>query len=153
MEKIERLPFGQSHADKCRAGNLRWLNMPPGIPPEMATQFMAGLRSGKTLRILTSGDKKSGPAIVTPGRFKKHCQLNPEWGAEAMRLAKENQQAALRVTGAVDLDLARERSAAKPPTRRDSPSTTLGSQLELSVLKREIAFLEKVSGRAAQALG
>jgi hypothetical protein len=54
MEKIERLPFGQSHADKCRAGNLKWRNMPPGIPPEMATQFMAGLTSGKTLRILTS---------------------------------------------------------------------------------------------------
>jgi hypothetical protein len=53
------------------------------------------------------------PAIVTPDRFNKHCELNPEWGAAAARLAKENQQAAARVTATVTLNLARERSAAR----------------------------------------
>jgi hypothetical protein len=35
-----------------------------------------------------------GPAMVTPGRFKKHCQLNPEWGVAANQLAKANAKAA-----------------------------------------------------------
>ena len=119
--EIERLPLGQSHADKCRSGNLKWRGMPPGLPPEMAVEFMAALRSGQTLRILTSGDKT--PAMVTPDRFKKHCELNPEWGAEAVRLAKENQQAAARVTATVTLNLARERSAA---SRRNSQTCING---------------------------
>jgi hypothetical protein len=79
--EIERLPFGLSHADKCRAGHFKWLNAPPGMSPELANNFMAGLKAGKTLRVLTSGMKKYAPAMVTPGRFKKHCELNPEWGA------------------------------------------------------------------------
>jgi hypothetical protein len=58
--EIERLPLAQSHGDKCRAGQLRWLNMPPGIPPEMAVEFMAKLQAGSTVRKLTGGGEEIG---------------------------------------------------------------------------------------------
>jgi hypothetical protein len=91
--EIERLPLGQSHADKCRAGRLRWLNMPPGMPPEMAVEFIAKLKAGSTIRKLTSGDPKHGPSIVTYERFKKHRELHPGWAVEASRISKINGRA------------------------------------------------------------
>jgi hypothetical protein len=39
--EIEHLPFGQSLSDKQRAAHYKWVNTPPGIPPETATEFMA----------------------------------------------------------------------------------------------------------------
>jgi hypothetical protein len=91
--EIERLPLGQSLADKHRAAELKWRNMPPGLPPDMAAKFMAELRAGKTMRMLTNGGRV-GPAMVTPQRFKRHCELNPKWGKEANKLAKINAKAA-----------------------------------------------------------
>jgi hypothetical protein len=64
--------------------------MPPGIPPEMAVEFMAKLKAGSTVRKLTGGGKRLGPAIVSFDRFKKHCELNPEWAVEAWRISKLN---------------------------------------------------------------
>jgi len=55
--EIKRLPFGQSHADKCRVGYLKWVNAPPGIPREIAIEFMAKLKAGSTVRKLTAGGK------------------------------------------------------------------------------------------------
>jgi hypothetical protein len=52
--------------------------------PKMADEFMARLKAGSTVRKLTLGGKKFGPAIVTYSRFKKHCKLYPEWKAEAL---------------------------------------------------------------------
>ena len=75
--EMQRLPFGQSHADKIRAAHYRWVNMPPGIPPNMVDDFMAKLKAGSTIPKLTGGGKRSGPHIVSLGRFKKHCELNP----------------------------------------------------------------------------
>jgi len=56
----ESMPVGEqtselSHAEKCRAGNLKWQGMPPGIPPEMAVEFIAKLKAGSTVRKLTAG--------------------------------------------------------------------------------------------------
>jgi hypothetical protein len=100
--EIERLPLGQSHADKCRAANLKWRNMPPGIPPDMAVEFVDKLKAGSTIRKLTSGVKKIGPAIVSYERFKKHCELHPEWAAGAWAISQANTAKgkgdALRVT-------------------------------------------------------
>jgi hypothetical protein len=45
--EIERLPFGQFHADKMRAAHYRWVDMPPGLSPESASKFMLMLRGGK----------------------------------------------------------------------------------------------------------
>jgi hypothetical protein len=58
------------------------------MPPDMADEFMARVKAGSTVRKLTSGVKKFGPALATFGRFKKHCELHPEWGAEAWRISK-----------------------------------------------------------------
>jgi hypothetical protein len=80
----------QSHADLCRAGQLRWNRAPPGIPSEMAVEFLAKLKAGSTLRKLTAGGKKLGPAMVTFDRFKKHSEMHPEWAAEAWRISKIN---------------------------------------------------------------
>jgi hypothetical protein len=88
--EIERLPFGQSHADKCRAGGLKWRKTPPGIPPDMAVEFMKKLRAGSTVHKLTAGGKKFGPAMVSHERFKKHCELNPEWAKESRAISNKN---------------------------------------------------------------
>ena len=37
------------------------------------------------------------PCIGHPQRFRKHCELHPEWADEARRLAKANEQAAAQV--------------------------------------------------------
>jgi hypothetical protein len=41
--EIKRLPLGQSHAERIRAGTLRWKGKPPGITQEMADEFMLSL--------------------------------------------------------------------------------------------------------------
>jgi hypothetical protein len=64
--------------------------MPPGIPSEMAAEFMLKLKAGSTVRKLTAGGEKLGPAMVTPDRFKKHCELHPEWAKEARRISDIN---------------------------------------------------------------
>src|SRR6266404_632367 len=87
--EIELLPLGQSLADKHRAAELRWRGKPAGIPPEMAIEFMAKLNAGSTVPKLTVGGK-FGPSIVSYERFKKHCELNPIWAAEARRVSNAN---------------------------------------------------------------
>jgi hypothetical protein len=42
------------------------------------------------VRKLTSGIKKFGPVLVSYGRFKKHCELHPEWATETWRISKIN---------------------------------------------------------------
>jgi hypothetical protein len=85
--EIELLPLGQSLADKHRAADLRWRGKPPGIPPEMAVVFMEKLKAGSTVRKLTAGGRVLGPAMVSFDRFKKHCELNPIWAAEAWKIS------------------------------------------------------------------
>jgi hypothetical protein len=71
-----------------------WRNAPPGMSPEMAEECMARLRAGSTVRKLTTGLRQFGPGLVTCERFKKHCELHPEWAAEAWRISKANTKAA-----------------------------------------------------------
>ena len=76
--------------------NAPWIavrNFPQLMTPAQASVCMASLREGKTLRRITNGGKL-GPAIVSLKKLKKHCALYPEWGAEAVRLAKANAKAA-----------------------------------------------------------
>jgi hypothetical protein len=79
-----------SHADKCRAAALKWAGRPPGIPPDIALEFMAKLNAGSTVRKLTAGGKECGPTMVSRERFKKHCELNPIWAAEVWRISDAN---------------------------------------------------------------
>jgi hypothetical protein len=90
----QNLAVQPSHSDICRASELRWRGAAPGIPPRLADEFMARLKAGRTVRELTSGIKKFGPALVTYGRFKKHCELHPDWEAEARPLIKVSARAA-----------------------------------------------------------
>ncbi|QAU39449.1 hypothetical protein X265_18605 [Bradyrhizobium guangdongense] len=83
---------------------------------DLAAEFMRRLTAGDTLRKITSGDKRCGPALVTPQRFKKHCELHPEWAVEARRLAHVNEQVAARVRATVTWRLAIDRSAEKRRT-------------------------------------
>jgi hypothetical protein len=92
--EIKLLPLSQSTSDKQRASALKWKGMPPGMPPEMAIEFMARLQAGSTIRKLTSGIKKYGPAIVSYERFKKHGKMHPAWAADAWRISKVNGNAA-----------------------------------------------------------
>jgi hypothetical protein len=62
--------------------------MPPGIPPEMAIEFMAKLKAGSTIGKLTTG--KYGPSMVSYDRFKEHCELHPEWAGEARQISTIN---------------------------------------------------------------
>jgi hypothetical protein len=59
----------------------------------MADEFIARLKAGNTVRRLTSG-KAFGPGLVSASRFKKHCEIDPEWAAEAWRISKANTKAA-----------------------------------------------------------
>ena len=88
--EIEWLPLGQSLADKHRAAELRWRGKPPGIPSVMAAEFLAAIKSGKTIQMLTSSKKEYGTAFVSSGRFKAHCNLNPDWAREVRTLSNEN---------------------------------------------------------------
>ena len=88
--EIKWVPLGQSIPDKIRAAHYRWLNMPPGLIPELASKFMLGLHGRKTVKDLTdTGDHY----ICSYLRFKKHCLMHPEWGAEARRLSELNSTA------------------------------------------------------------
>jgi hypothetical protein len=64
------------------------------MTPTQANEFMAALRAGRTLRRITGGGKTFGPAIASLKKFHLHCELYPEWGAEAKRLAIANAKAA-----------------------------------------------------------
>ncbi|MDF0495369.1 hypothetical protein [Bradyrhizobium yuanmingense] len=79
-----------SRSELHRIAELKWRGVPPGMPAELAIEFMARLKTGSTIRKLTSGMKEFGPALVSYERFKKHCELHPEWGAEAWTVSKEN---------------------------------------------------------------
>jgi hypothetical protein len=70
-----------------------WRNAPPGMSPAMADEFIARLNAGSTVRKLTLGIKGCGPLLVTASRFKQHCELHPEWAAEAWRISKANTKA------------------------------------------------------------
>jgi hypothetical protein len=79
-----------THADNSRAGGLTWRGVPPGMPSEIADAMIAKLKDGSTVRKLTCGMKQFGAAMVPWGRFKKHCELHPEWAAMAWRISKAN---------------------------------------------------------------
>jgi hypothetical protein len=67
---------------------------PRRMTPAQANEFMAALRAGRSLRRISGGLKKFGPAIASPKKFRTHCELYPTWGAEALRLAAANAKAA-----------------------------------------------------------
>lgn len=70
-----------------------WRNAPPGTPRTMADEFIARLKSGSTVRKITRGIKGCGPLLVTASRFKKHCELHPEWAVEAWWISIANTNA------------------------------------------------------------
>jgi len=78
-----------SRSELHRAAELRWRNVPPGIPSALADVFMMKLKAGSTVRMLTSGGKY-GPPLVSYARFKKHCELYPSWAKEALRISDVN---------------------------------------------------------------
>jgi hypothetical protein len=82
----ESLANQPSHADKIRAGLAKWRGVPPGMP-DVADQFMAKLRVGKTIKMLTSAPCTNPDYLCSYVRFKKQWELNPEWGREAWRVA------------------------------------------------------------------
>jgi hypothetical protein len=98
--EIERLPFGQSLSDKQRAGELKWRGMPPGLPPELADEFMVEFKAGSTIRSLTNGPA----ALCGLARYKKHCELHPEWALLANQLARANAKASDALKGAPNRD-------------------------------------------------
>jgi hypothetical protein len=72
---------------------------PRRMTPTQANDFMAALREGRTLRRIVGAEKRYGPAIASPKKFRTHCTLYPEWGAEANRLATANAKAADKLKG------------------------------------------------------
>src|SRR5439155_22133381 len=91
----DNLATSSSPSDFHRTLELNWWrNAPPGMPPAMAEECMARLKAGSTVRKLSLSLRQFGPGLVTVGRFKKHCELHPEWAAEAWRISKANTKAA-----------------------------------------------------------
>jgi hypothetical protein len=69
------------------------------MTPVQANEFMAALRAGRTLRRIASGQKRFGPVIASMQKYRTHCELYPEWGAETRRLAAVNAKAADALKG------------------------------------------------------
>jgi hypothetical protein len=97
------------HANECgKTGclddvNARYLASRPNQFPRLMTPIQAArctalLREGWSLRRLYSGGGQGKP-IVTPGKLQNHCTDYPEWGAEALQLAKGNAKAADSLKG------------------------------------------------------
>jgi hypothetical protein len=78
--------------DELNAPFIRTRQAPRLMTPKQANACMSDLKTGRTIRRITGGGK-FGPAIVSFRKFRKHCSLYPEWGAEADRLAKINAKA------------------------------------------------------------
>jgi hypothetical protein len=85
--ETERLPRGQSFGEKHRAAWAKWVGMPPGLTPELASRFMLNLHGGMTIRDMTFNGEHY---ICSLARFEKHCQLNPKWGVAARKLSWDN---------------------------------------------------------------
>jgi hypothetical protein len=108
--------------DELNAPRVAANQFPERMTPVQANRFMAALHEGRTLRRICGGGSL-GPAIASASKFRKHCSLYPEWGAEAERLAKKNQHAAYLVTTTINFDLARKRSA---ESRKNSETCSNG---------------------------
>ena len=83
--------------------NAQYLAGHPNQFPRLMTsaqtsKFMEALRAGRTLRRICGGGE-FGPAIASLTKFRKHCDLYPEWGAEANRLATANAKATDKLRG------------------------------------------------------
>lgn len=78
--------------DEARAIWAKWVNLPSGLTPEMASKFKLGLHGGKTVRDMTTAE---GPDyICSTNRFRQHCAAHPEWwGPEERQLASANTKA------------------------------------------------------------
>jgi len=92
---VERKHAKERSGDSLIASDLHrslewWRNAPPGMPPAMVDEFIARLKAGSTVRKLTLGLRRFGAGIVTSARFKKHCELHPDWAAAAWRISKAN---------------------------------------------------------------
>jgi hypothetical protein len=49
----------QTLSDIRRAAELKWRGAAPGLSREMANSFMAALQAGKTVRMLTCGERNT----------------------------------------------------------------------------------------------
>jgi hypothetical protein len=79
--------------DQLNAPFISTRQPPRLMTPEQANNCTAALRNGKTLRRITNRGEL-GPSIVSLKKLKKHCARYPEWGEEAMRMARANAKAA-----------------------------------------------------------
>ncbi|MGY4355370.1 hypothetical protein ACVWZR_004421 [Bradyrhizobium sp. i1.3.1] len=62
--------------------------------PTEADTFMTRLEAGQSLRMLTGGAGE--PPICSADAFRKHCELNPEWGAKALALVEANSKSRIQ---------------------------------------------------------
>jgi hypothetical protein len=124
--EIERLPFGQSPSDKLRAAHYKWVNMPSGLTPELASKFRLGLHGGKTIRDMTTAGGRD--YICSDARFPRSGHPwqahHPEGGMEMapVRPLHENVSARQR------RDPCRGcREGPRGPARRERISTILNT--------------------------
>jgi hypothetical protein len=85
--------------DEINAPLIASGQFPRRMTPRQANEFMAALRLGRTLKRITGGGTRFGPAIASFKKFRLHCALYPEWGIEARRLATANAKAADSLKG------------------------------------------------------
>ncbi|KRR21875.1 hypothetical protein [Bradyrhizobium retamae] len=82
-----------SISERHRAAWAKWVGKPPGLPPDMAAEFIKQMEAGKSHAQLTNA---RGPHyIAARERVKKHGELNPEFAKRVAELAPINAQARL----------------------------------------------------------
>jgi hypothetical protein len=85
--KKVRAPRSYSSGEKHREAWAKWVGLPSGLLPELASKFMLELHGGRTIRDMTGYGEHH---LCSAERFRKHCELNPDWGKEAHRLSTSN---------------------------------------------------------------
>jgi hypothetical protein len=72
-----------------RKAAIKWRGQPTGMSAKLALKFEKEMNDGRTIADLTKSPKLKG-YLVTACRFRKHCELNPAWGANMYKLSRIN---------------------------------------------------------------
>lgn len=76
---MSRAQAYRSHEERS-AARRKWMNVPPGMTPKLADEFMRRLNAGETLRRITSGDKRCGSRVGDPSAVQEALRTLSKMG-------------------------------------------------------------------------
>ena len=86
--EIELLPFGRSLSDKLRAAHYKWLGMPSGLTPELASRLGLKNANAKGMVIqVVSPDGRAADAGLQAGDVIEQVNRQPVQSIDELRAA------------------------------------------------------------------